>query len=330
MNKQKMAKRRLPSFIRWILWVLLVQFVLINIMAGLYAHRLTHFYNDPSLASSTISGNIFTKTWKLFTGPKQPRTYITERPVFPYDTVILTTKKGLKIEAWYSAVDSAAKGTVILFHGIIINKGRLIDEAYEFRYWGYNVMMVDFRGHGGSEGNTTTIGVRESEEVKLAYDYVTQKGGKNIVLFGTSMGAVAVAKAISDYSLQPSGVILEMPFQSLQTYLKGRARILGFPQQPFAFLTTFWVGAERGFNGYKHNTIHYAKNIKCPVLVQCGAKDAFVLLHESEAVYNAIPSVHKKLVIYETAQHESFLRNDQKKWRIEVEEFLKRNEQQNR
>jgi uncharacterized protein len=322
MNKQKTAKRKLPSVIRWILWVLLVQFVLINIMAGFYAYRLTHFYTDPSLASSSISGNIFTKTWKLFTGPKQARAPVTERPVFSYETVILTTKKGLKIEAWYGAVDSAAKGTVILFHGVTINKGRILDEAYEFRYWGFNVMLVDFRGHGNSEGNTTTIGVRESEEVKLAYDYVIQKGEKNIFLFGTSMGAVVVAKAISDYTLQPSGVILEMPFQSLQTYLKGRARTLGFPQQPFAFLTTFWVGAERGFNGYKHNTTRYAKKIKCPVLMQCGAKDTFVLIHESKAVYNAIPDGHKKLVIYEQARHESFLRHDPAKWRMEAKKFL--------
>jgi uncharacterized protein len=322
MNKQKTAKRKLPSVIRWVLWVLLVQFVLINVSAALYAYRLTHFYTDPSLTQPSLSGNIFTKTWKLFTGPKQPRSLLREKPVFPYETILLKTANGLKIETWYSAADSAAKGTVILFHGITITKGHMLDEAYEFRYWGYNVMLVDFRGHGNSDGNTTTIGVRESEEAKLAYEYVAQKGEKNIFLYGASLGAVVIAKAISDYGLQPSGVILDMPFQSLQTYLKGRARMLGFPQQPFAFLTTFWVGLERGFNGYKHRTTRYAKNINCPVLMQWGTKDALVLQQETEAVYNAIPPGHKKLVVYEKAQHESFLRHDPVKWRMEVEQFL--------
>ncbi len=92
----------------------------------------------------------------------------------------------------------------------------MLAEAYEFRYQGYNVLMVDFRAHGNSGGNTTTIGVREAEEVKLAYDYVSQMGEKKIILWGSSMGAVAIAKAVADYDIKPAGVILEMPFASLQ------------------------------------------------------------------------------------------------------------------
>lgn len=322
MNKQKTGRRKIPSVLRWVLWVLLVQFVLINISASLYAHRLTKFYSDPPPSSTTVSGNIFAKTWKLFTGPKQPRSHVHEKPVFPYETVLLKTNNRLNIEAWYSKTDSSAKGTVILFHGVTMTKAQMLDEAYEFRYWGYNVMLVDFRGHGNSDGDVTTLGMKESEEVKLAYEYAVQKGEKNIFLFGVSMGAVVIAKAVSDYQLEPSGVILEMPFESLQAYLKGRARMLGFPQQPFAFLTTFWVGIERGFNGYKHNTTRYMKDVHCPVLMQWGTKDALVLKNETETIYDAIPQGHKKLVIYEKAQHESFLRFDKNKWRKEVGSFL--------
>jgi alpha-beta hydrolase superfamily lysophospholipase len=113
-----------------------------------------------------------------------------------------------------------------------------------------------------------------------------------------------------------------MPFLSLQTYLKGRARMLGFPAQPFAALTTFWIGLERGYNGYRHKTTSYAKKMNCPVLMQCGALDNFVLLSESRKIYNAITAPDKKIVIYEKAQHESFLRHDQQKWRMETETFL--------
>ena len=42
-------------------------------------------------------------------------------------------------------------------------------------------MLVDFRAHGNSDGNTCTIGYDESEDVKLAYDYISNKGEKNIV-----------------------------------------------------------------------------------------------------------------------------------------------------
>ncbi len=322
--KEKKIRQKLPSLLRWVLWVILVQFILINISAAFYAYRLTHFYTDKSPRKTQTSDNIFKKTWKLFTGPKYPKSMVSETPVFAYDTISLVTAKGKKIDAWYAKTDSISRGTVVLFHGIASNKGQLVAEANEFRYMGYNIMMVDFRAHGGSEGNLTTIGVREAEEVKLAYDFIHDKGEKKIFLWGISMGAVVVMKALSDFSLQPAGVILELPFASLQSHLKARARVLGFPQQPFAFLVTGWIGIERGFNGYRHKTDNYAQKVNCPVLVQYGIKDSYVQKTEIEKVYNAIASGNKKLVGYEKADHESLLLNEPLKWRREISEFLNR------
>lgn len=327
MNEQKTVgkRRRIPVIVRWIAWVLLVQFVLINISAALYAYRFTHFYNDPSLLTSPPSENIFAKTWRLFTGPKQPRPQtISAKPNYTHETVTLKTESGLPIEAWYCPADSNAKGTVIIFHGITLTKGRMLDEAHEFRSLGYNLMLVDFRGHGNSGGNTTTIGVREAEEVKLAFDYMTQRGEKKIFLYGLSMGAVVVAKAVSDYQLATAGIIIELPFLSMQGYMRAQARSHGFAsqQRAFAFFTTFWVGVERGFNAYKHQTVRYAKNIKCPVLMQYGGRDAFVLPDESEKIFAAIASTDKRVAVYERAQHESLVRFDPLRWRIEVGKFL--------
>jgi uncharacterized protein len=318
-------KQQVRSALRWIGWVLLAQIILINISAALYADKLTRYYNDISEDHSSSRDNIFTKSWKLFTGPRYPKPAVTAVPVFPYDTVALITRKGLRIDAWYGAADSAAKGTVILFHGITGTRVSLLDEVNEFRYQGMNVMMVDFRGHGNSSGNITTIGVRESEEVKLAYEYIKNKGEKNIFLYGSSMGAVAVSKAIADYRLQPSGVILEAPFLSLQSYLRTRVRMLGFPRQPFAFFITFWIGAEKGFNGYRHNTTRYVRHISCPVLLQWGTLDNFVLRPEIQKIYEAMASARKKMVIYEGVQHESLLRRDPAKWRLEAESFIRDN-----
>lgn len=318
-------KFKIPAYLRWIGWVLLVQFVLINISAALYAYKLTHVSDDPALRNAKPSRNVLVKTWRLFTGPRQVKSLITETPTFSFDTVKLKTGKGILIDAWYAKTDSAAKGTVILFHGITASKGMIISEASEFRYEGYNVMLVDFRAHGNSGGQTTTIGIRESEDVKLAYDYAAGKDPRNIFLWGNSMGAVAIARAIADYELKPAGAILEMPFGSLQSHLQARARVLGFqgiPEKPFGFFVTWWMGIERGFNGFKHRTSSYVKKISCPVLLQWGALDNYVQQRETENIYNAIASVNKKLVIYDHAGHESLVQNDPAKWRIEVERFL--------
>jgi hypothetical protein len=303
--------------------VLLVQFVLVNISAALYADKLTHL-NTPTgkTWSSPVANNVFAKTWRLFTGPKFYKQALTGIPGFPFSTVKLKTKKNISIEAWYSNAGSVAKGTVVLLHGLMGHKGMVLDEANAFRSWGYNVMMVDVRDHGNSGGAITTIGYRESEEVKLAHDYVLQLGEKNIFLWGVSLGAVAIVKAVSDYQLHPAGIIIEMPFLSLQTHLEGRARILGFPAQPFGFLTSFWIGVERGFDGLGFKITKYAKNVSCPVLMQYGEKDELVLPYETDAIYKAIAATSKKLVVYDAAAHESFLRKDPAAWKREVSAFL--------
>lgn len=323
MGDVKTAKRRLPSAIRWILWVLLVQFILINISSVFYAYRLTHFYAEGDAGDGHYDDdNIFLKTWKLFTGPKVAKAAVAGQPTYPYETVQLTTKAGKKIEAWYSKADSVSNGTVILFHGISNTKSTLLPEADEFRALGYRTLLVDLRGHGNSEGNSTSLGVKETEEVKLAYDFIVSKGERKIILYGSSMGAVVVAKAMHDYQWKVAGIMLDMPFQSLQTYLKDKARTLGFPSQPFAFLTTFWIGVQKGYNGFNHSTTRYVKDIHCPVLMQWGSLDNFILREETQKIFNTIGTAQKKLVIYERAGHESFAQNDPLKWRIETERFL--------
>lgn len=328
MKEKTRSSSKAKKYLRLGLWVLLVQFLLVNISAALYAYRLTHVSDDPSLANARPAKNIFVKTWRLFSGPRQVRSAIIEAPGFGYDTVHLITAKQIPIEAWYARSDSAAQGTVMLFHGVSSNKSRMLQEAEAFRMFGYNVMLLDLRAHGNSGGNTITFGVREVEEVKLAYDFVKAKGEKNIFLWGSSMGAVVVTKAVADYPMEISGIILEAPFASLQTHLQARARaegFRGFPEKPFGFLVGWWMGVERGFKGHRHKTTSYIKKIAAPVLLQWGALDQYVMQKETDKIYNAISSGSKKLIVYGRAGHESLLQNDPLKWKLEVQRFLQTN-----
>lgn len=320
----KSAKRgKLRSVFKWIVWVLIFQFILINISASLHAWKQTHFYSDPELqVAKPSSKNIFVKTWKLFAGFRMPRSVIHTFPTFRYDTVLLKTQNGLIVDCWYAAPDSAAKGTVILFHGLGIDKSFTLREAEEFRFMGYNIMMVDLRAHGKSEGMVTSMGYRESEEVKLAFDYIKRKGDDKIFLWGMSLGAVVIAKAINDYSIKPAAVMLEMPFYSLQSFLEGRAKMLGFPGEPFGFFVTAWIGIERGYNGFNFKLTEYAKKINCPVLLQWGTKDPFITEEQANKIFDNIPGTKKKMIIHRGAGHQSFLGLDPVKWREEVRMLL--------
>jgi alpha-beta hydrolase superfamily lysophospholipase len=313
-----MRSNRFRSVLKIAGWVVLVQFILINISAALYAYKFTHFYESNGQQPS--SQNILAKTWRLFVGPKFYKASTEAMPSFPFQNIRLHTQNGLAIHAWYSVVGEA-KGCVILMHGVTANKSYLVNEAEAFRRLGYNVLLFDFRGHGLSEGNTTTFGEDETAEVKAAFDFVRSKGVQKIILFGVSLGAVVAIKAVAEGIVQPDGLIAEMPFGSLQNHLKARAKMVGFPSQPFAFLVTFWMGVERGYNAFKHKATRYAAQVHCPVLLQCGNQDPLVTQEEIESVYRNIPS-KKRLVTY-TAGHESLLGVDVTMWNSEVNGFLK-------
>ncbi len=310
----------MKKFVKLVFKCLLGIFLLLNIMVIFHAYKLTHFYDRSSVAvlpERQKSG--WSKASDIFMGAKafKPQNLAPDTIV---QNIILTSSNGLKLAAWQLPATNA-KGTIAMFHGHGSKKSALLTEAAVFRKLGYHTFLLDFRAHGNSEGNTCTIGYEEAEDVKLAYDYLKKNGEKNIVLYGVSLGAATITKAINDYELQPSKVILEMPFGSLYDAVKGRLKMMHLPPQPLAPMLTFWGGSMHGFWAFNLEPSEYAKKIQCPVLLQWGKQDPRVSQEETELIYNNISS-NKKMVVYENSGHESFCKKETTKWTNEVTAFL--------
>jgi uncharacterized protein len=318
------TRGRKYKWLRRSLRIILLLFILLNIMAAFHAWKLTH--NRP-VPSADLRGpekmSVPEKLKALFLGVWSAKTPVDAYPSVPYDTIELITSNKLKIEGWLIKKDSA-RGTVILFHGHMGNKGATLPEATLLRELGYNTLLIDFRAHGNSEGEACTIGRKEAEDVKLAYDYVKVSGEENIILWGTSMGAAAICGAINDYSLAPAGVILEMPFGSLKNAVEGRVKMMGLPREPISALLTFWGGVEQGFNAFGYQPRLYAKKISSPALLQWGALDKRVTRRETDAIFRNLASAHKQLQVYPQAAHASLLKSDSLLWRNTVNDFLNR------
>ena len=317
MKQQK--TKALRYYLKWIVWILFFQFILANISASIYAHKFTHFYDGPP--PETRTRNVLEKTWKLFVGPKFYKNTYETLPVFEYDSVKLKLSNDLLIDGWYSQTDSS-KGCIILLHGLTMNKSSLMNEAYLFKKWGYSVLLIDFRGHGKSNGNNSSFGVDETEEAAKAFEFAQLKGNKKIILYGVSLGAIVALKGTADQKIQPSGIIAEAPFGNLHNHMKARSRELGFPGEPFGGLVTFWIGLHKGYNGFNHDASEYAEKVSCPVLLECGERDRYVSKDEITNVFNKLSSKNKKLVLYPDADHESYLRIDPIKWESEMISFL--------
>ena len=98
---------------------------------------------------------------------------------------------------------------VILFYGYSAEKTSLLDEARAFLDLGASVLLVDFRGSGGSSESYTTVGVHEAEDVAAAIRYARERlSHGNVFLFARSMGAAAILRAVRAHAVQLDGVML--------------------------------------------------------------------------------------------------------------------------
>jgi alpha-beta hydrolase superfamily lysophospholipase len=304
-------------------WTSLCLFVLLNIIGAFHAYKFTHFYPDTSHANKRPEQmSTWEKTRMILFGIQISKPVVLEKPTVPYETITLHTSNNLKLEGWWIPTPQS-RGTVILFHGYMGNKGSQLPEAAYFRELGFNTFLLDFRAHGNSDGMTTSVGYKEAEDVWLAYEFVRQqKAEKHIILWGTSMGAAAILKAVPEYKLVVDKIILESPFASLTDAVKGRMRAVHLPGTPLAQLLTFWGGIELGFSGFSFVPAQYAQQIQLPVLLCWGQQDTRVTEQETQAVYTNLASKDKTLLLFPNAGHESFCRQDPEKWKTGIQHFL--------
>lgn len=297
-------------------------FVSANFIAAFHAYKFTHFTReelpkpkDPKLLT------VEEKMEKLVFGVDLPRPELKGLPTQHYETVQLKTN-GIIIECW-SIKAAQSKGTVVIFHGYGAEKSAMLDKSDAFLAMGFSTFLVDFRGSGGSEGVQTTIGYKEAEEVYASYMYLTKQGNQPIYLYGTSMGAAAVLKALRDYPrMLPKGAILECPFGTMYQTTCARFRTMGVPSFPMASFLLFWGGTLNGFWGFGHNPAEYAKSVDTPILLLYGEQDEKVSREEIDAIRHHLKGPNQ-LVLFANAGHENYFLKYKSEWLEQVRSFLK-------
>jgi alpha-beta hydrolase superfamily lysophospholipase len=313
----------MPKPARAALWICLTVFVIMNIAAYFHAYKFSHFDSDlHGKAKNPAELTVFEKIRALAFGVSMPRPVNREYPTRPFETVRIKSIK--EIEAWLIKTGKPKKGTVILCHGYGSKKSSMLGRAGFFLDAGYDALLIDFMGSGGSEGIQTTIGFMEAEQVKSAYDHIRNTGEEKIVLFGCSMGAVAIMKAQNDYKMDGTVLVLECPFGTMLETVQARFRIMKIPSFPMDRLLVFWGGVRNGFNGFKHNPEDYARGITCPALLLCGQKDDRVSMKEINSIFRNLAG-QKTLRTYPLAGHENYMNKYDSRWTEDVSGFLNRN-----
>ena len=195
----------------------------------------------------------------------------------------LISRDGLRLHSWLFESPEAT-ASVIMLHGHGGNKHAMLPLAHML-YPRFNVLLLDHRGHGDSEGARTTIGYEERLDVHAAVDYLLEHGMGPVGIFGMSMGgATAILAAAEDPRI--AAIVADSPFARLRWAVGQRARLRGYP----AFMT-----AAVAYAGCLATALHLRYRMQAfdPVeVVHMLAPRPFLLIHGVEDDIIPVTNAH--------------------------------------
>jgi dipeptidyl aminopeptidase/acylaminoacyl peptidase len=115
-----------------------------------------------------------------------------------YREVGFRSSDGLTLSAWWIEKAGSSRAAVLVPGGLDDkSEPYVVETARVYERAGFNVLMLDTRAHGGSEGERVTLGYQEVRDVRAALSWL-EGGGfdpSSVVLHGWSMGGAAVVRA---------------------------------------------------------------------------------------------------------------------------------------
>lgn len=301
-------------------------FTMLNVLAYNHAHAMMYFTRGGSRTNQPEKLTLGQRIKVLITGVNMPRPVSNLHPSelsTDCRRLSIRTQDDVTLGCWY--VDQGEKTPlVILFHGYAGQKNGLLQEAKQFLELGTSVLLVDFRGSGESSESYTTIGYREADDVSAVMHYARNTLHHSlVVLYGQSMGGVAILRANSLSGSKPDAVIIEAVFDTMLNTVRHRFESMGVPSFPSAELLVVWGGVQTGFNAFTHNPVIYAKSLTCPVLFMHGTDDPRARIEEGRRVFDAVPGI-KQFKEFPAIGHESYVSRYPAEWTATVGAFLKK------
>lgn len=242
----------------------------------------------------------------------------------PSKDVSITSFDGLKLVGRYYETKKGAP-IEILFHGYrgsadLDMDGHLLRVVNS----GRNVLAVDQRASGDSEGTSITFGINESNDCLRWTEFVVNNIDKNakIILTGVSMGAATVLTASAlDLPKNVVAIIADCGYTSAKEIIMATMKDMHLSPSffyPFAIIGGKLFGH---FDIDESSPIEAMKNAKVPIIFIHGDRDDFVPYEMGKRNYEACTS-QKKFVTFERAGHASSYLLNQKRYSSEIEDFL--------
>lgn len=216
---------------------------------------------------------------------------------------------------------------------VLILPGRCESLVYSYYFAppyekaGFNVLVIDTRCHGMSDGTYNTIGVQESKDVlawsKLLHD---RFGNEEIYFHGICIGTASGLFALSAPNCPEylKGLVTEGCYISFSETFKRHMMALNRPLFPVLQLVMREIYRHTGTNVYKSKPISAIRKIRpdCRILFLYGEKDIFSIPKKSRKLYAACVSQDKKLVWFEKGGHSHLRINNTEKYDQAIFDFF--------
>ena len=218
-----------------------------------------------------------------------------------------------QLNAFWVPVENHEAPVILYLHGQDATRGKNLEHTERFHQWGWNVLVIDYRGFGESYGyrNLSEASVYEDALAALRYlKDVRRFAPHKIFIYGHSLGgAVAIELATQEESSDTAGLIVEGTFTSIQDMSAlryyGLLRLI-----PVSLLLT-----------EKFDSLSKIKSVQLPILFIHGKEDKKVPFKMSKSLHKAAGGAHT-LCLIDGAGHENCGSIGKVKYRRHLDEFM--------
>ena len=197
------------------------------------------------------------------------------------------------LHGWKVRASDPNGAWVLAFHGVGDNRIGVVSHSEILLRAGYNVVLMDSRRHGESEGEIATYGWLERNDARTIVDaLVSSEHPRHIFALGESMGAgIALQCAAADPRIE--AVAAESPFASLREASYDYAGLRWSPLLGKTLFVPFsWMLVSRGESlaGFSAARISPERSVSeraFPILLICDANDVALPCRHAERIYAA-------------------------------------------
>jgi len=233
----------------------------------------------------------------------------------PYTILEYPSLNGNQLKGTLFKTDQSPLGTIVHFHGNFGNLSNHISQSYYLTQYGFDVMLFDYQGFGGSEGKPTPQNTIEDgiATVRYAQEHLRNPEGK-VGILGQSIGAsVAIVVAVQERTVK--AVVAESPFTSYRSIARhaiSRSLLL-WPVYPFYPL----------FISKDHDPKAFIEDVSpTPILFIHGDKDKIIPVKMSEKLF-ALANEPKEIWIISGARHLGNYRRMRKTYEVRISSFFR-------